>query len=210
MARKGKDKGTLLVPPPVRPPDMSPEARRERLLGLGMTAEEIDRQFAVTAKTTLCSEHVRSLLKPGECAKCGLPMPVFEPSDEWKDISDAARASEERMPIDEMIADDTIRVEGPRQLTAEEVAAAYLTPEEREAPFAAVLTEDQLAALFDAPVPIPPAPRPGSGFDVILVGIKPIWHQRAKTMAEVDGFDVPDFIERLIKRQWIASGGGKR
>lgn len=42
-----------------------------------------------------------------------------------------------------------------------------------------------------------------------MVEVQTVWLDRAVQMAKADGFTVPEFIERLIKRQWIASGAGK-
>lgn len=45
------------------------------------------------------------------------------------------------------------------------------------------------------------------GLGHILVAITPLWHERAVKLAE--GVPMTDYVEGLIKRQWIASGAGK-
>ena len=42
-----------------------------------------------------------------------------------------------------------------------------------------------------------------------MVRISRLWADRALTMAGKDGMTLPSFIELLIKRQWVASGGGR-
>lgn len=208
MARKGKDKVPKIDPKleklgdvltgmkrvmqadsaakaPAPRPEMTREARVARLIGLGMTPEEVEQQLAVTAHatapTTVCTHHV-GRADDLSCARCGMPFKELA-QKRWKDTIDAARASEERFEPEPSALD------------------SFLTEDEKQAPYAAVLTAEQLEAVLDSPEP--------AGF-AGMVEVHPTWLDRAKTMADADGFTVPEFIERLIKRQWIASGAKRR
>ncbi len=193
-------------------------------------AQDWAKRVLETAPTTVCTEHVPNEEKPTECAKCGKPLG----SDEWEERIDAARASEERFD------DGVIRVEGPRQLTHEEVMAAYTTPEERDAPLCAMATPDEFAALLDGPNvktyelsvlgdieptdaraepiiepelpfewrdgPEPELPTEPAGF-AGMVEVSKMWLERADVLSKKRGMGLVPYLEWLIKRDWVASGG---
>ncbi len=64
------------------------------------------------------------------------------------------------------------------------------------------LTAAKIAATDDGPLHEPAAFQG-------MVEIPEPWFSRAVTMAQSAGVGVPEFIESLIKRQWIASGAGR-
>jgi len=223
---------------------MSTEERRKRLLGLGMTADEVDRHLAVTAglgatgfatggvekaldsalaevvtaadtgnaldwakrletePTTLCKSHVGTPEDPWTCRHCGKPF--SEIAREL--VFDEARSSERRAFADDEWEDVTAAEDAP--------LCAVLTPAE----VAAILTPADLAAILDGPedapaLPIierPENPRPGTGWDVVMVAVKPVFHGHLRTMATAANMSVEAYVEKLIKQQWIASGAGKR
>lgn len=101
-------------------------------------------------------------------------------TDAWEERADEARQSEQRLGSR---LDSSLEAEGIK----EEVDA----------------TVQRRLAADDGPSHEPAAV---GG----MVELQTMWLDRAVTMAKADGFTVTEFIERLIKRQWIASGGGKR
>lgn len=221
MPKRGKSK---TPPEPKRDPidgvDMAFDERRKRLIGLGLTAEEVDRHFAVTgqldatAPTTVCTAHEPDDEKPEQCAKCGKPL----------DIPGRAQWSSEDAP--------------------------QLTEEEKQAPYAAVLTPDQLAAVLGGDTEWPadgavitPEDRAWAreklaesearqsekrietddenaaqhklGRDdavadgPVYAPIDPLWSMRLSILAREEGCSNRDYVEKLVRRQWVARGKGK-
>lgn len=166
---------------------------------LGLDAEEAQIAEGI-ASTTLCNEHIESIERPGQCAKCGVPVKTVariqacSPSV-LDELADDARQSEKRFTDDEW--------------------ADITTPEERDAPLCAVLTPNQLAKILGDEVEAVkmteraaddgPSHEPPQGLFVLL---EPLWAMRLSILAREAGGNESDYVLKLIRRQWVARGKG--
>jgi hypothetical protein len=197
MGRKGK--APKAAPAPPAQVDMTFEARRERLLGLGLSPAEVESHLAVTAD---CTTPDRLALTPEEAtiAKDIARLTAMAPTT----LCNHARRDGKRCldcggPV---FGSDTKSAEAEaRQSEKRFEPESLLTPEEREAPVAIVMTEGQLAAALDDGPSHEPVDFPG------MVEIKTLWLDRADVLAKKRGMVTPVYLEWLIKRDWIASGG---
>lgn len=196
MARKGKAPRAEPSAPVARP-DMSTEERRKRLIGLGMTTEEVDRQLAVTdqldanelgtAPTAVCTAHVPSDEHPDRCANCGKPLAIPDRAewaktaftdDEWKDISAEAEARQSEKRFD----------------TDDENAAYHKRGRDVEP---VKMTE---RAIDDGPSYTPTT----KGYQ-----LDALWAMRLSILAKEAELSERDYLEMLVRRQWVARGKGK-
>lgn len=146
---------------------------------------------AATAPTALCTAHVPNEEKPLECAKCGKPL--LRQSEERLE-ADVVAVEAGEWQVDEWASVDPARTPPEvRQLAREVLDAA--------AAGGAVLTPERLDAVLDADEDL--------RLDWLTVVIEQPWLDRLKALAAKAGMSEPKYIEQLIKRQWIASGGGK-
>lgn len=148
-------------------------------------------------------------------------------TDDWEERIDAARASEERMPP-EVMASININDD-------DDEWSDIVTPEEREAPLCAVMTPEQLAAALDGEAPLVMTPDelaaaldekkplgirdfPASEYLLPKEGTEPagyagmvelskLWLERADVLSKKRGMGLVPYLEWLIKRDWVASGG---
>lgn len=136
--------------------------------------------------------------------------------DEWRDV-DPSRAQRGPCDCDETFAFDN------GHAVCRKCGARWpiLTTEaERNAALCAVLTADQLAAVLDGVVADEssnlgretraaddgPAYEPRPTIRGIL--LEPLWAMRLSVLAKEEGCSETDYVQFLIRRQWVARGKG--